>query len=600
MTLAPTDYLIRCGLNDIGPLTHTAFETAAPALPTGCFTVSFWFRVAALSGRQVLVNIGNRDTTQAGWSVFLNQNRLALRVNLAEQFALETSAFMPTTDHWCHFAGIVDQPQRTLTAFLNGSPVGWDIGPATPQLAPGAENDDTRLIIGGYTDAAGGHFDHTFGRNGAGLLDDFRLYARALSAAEIAALQDEDNRPAAVRQNIDPVGNAPAAPFPITPVFINGQEGYACYRIPAIVRAANGDLLAFAEGRLAECSDSTAVIRLVSKRSRDNGATWEPLQVVARNLFNGGEYACMNPAPVVDAVYCSDRIVVVFNKMEVSEWDVVRGQGLVRVCCVTSDDHGLTWSAARDITRQVHRPYNPAYATVYPDAARPEHKGAGWRKHAVQPGHAIQLQAASAARGLLFFVGSYTTGDNSVFNARNYAFWSDDLGQSWYMGSAITTRDDGSSALGLNEAMAVELENGAVMVNSRNYQHGKVVGQRAVTIGAIDGAGQIHFQPARHDPALVDSGVQASIIRAPHRADGTPRLLFANPNHPRARINMTVRLSTDEGRSWPVSKVITPGPAAYSDLVIQQDGQIGLLFEQGNQGGIGYVNFSLEWLEGEV
>ena len=47
---------------------------------------------------------------------------------------------------------------------------------------------------------------------------------------------------------------------------------------------------------------------------------------------------------------------------------------------------------------------------------------------------------------------------------------------------------------------------------------------------------------------------------------------------------MTVRLSYDEGRTWPVNKVVDPGPAAYCDLVIQDNMDIGLLYEQGNQG----------------
>ena len=59
---------------------------------------------------------------------------------------------------------------------------------------------------------------------------------------------------------------------------------------------------------------------------------------------------------------------------------------------------------------------------------------------------------------------------------------------------------------------------------------------------------------------------------------------------------MTVRLSYNEGKTWPVSKIIDPGPSAYSDLVIQNDMKIGLIYERGNQGGISYVNFTLDWL----
>ncbi len=77
---------------------------------------------------------------------------------------------------------------------------------------------------------------------------------------------------------------------------------------------------------------------------------------------------------------------------------------------------------------------------------------------------------------------------------------------------------------------------------------------------------------------------------------GRSRLLFSNPAHPRARRRLTVRLSYDEGQTWPVSRVVDPGPSAYSDLVLQADRWIGVLYERGNQGGLWYVNFSLDWL----
>ena len=94
--------------------------------------------------------------------------------------------------------------------------------------------------------------------------------------------------------------------------------------------------------------------------------------------------------------------------------------------------------------------------------------------------------------------------------------------------------------------------------------------------------------------------MQASLLRYTWPDDpgagGRSRILFANPAHTHARVNMTVRLSYDEGDTWPVAKVIDPGPAAYSDLVVQADGGIGLLYERGNAGGIVYASFTLEWL----
>ena len=53
-------------------------------------------------------------------------------------------------------------------------------------------------------------------------------------------------------------------------VFKSGDDGYNCFRIPTIIKAKNGTILAFAEGRKKSCSDN-GDIDLVYKRSSDNG-----------------------------------------------------------------------------------------------------------------------------------------------------------------------------------------------------------------------------------------------------------------------------------------------------------------------------------------
>lgn len=682
MPAGPHDYLVRLTLADLGRLDESAFETTAPE-GGAVRTVCFWFFTAEAGGTQVMVNLGNRLATREGWSVFVRDGRLVVRACFPGGARAETSAALSDLDRWHHLAAVIDPDKREVGAYLDGSREPWRADEGADAVGADTVGADAvgadavgagrTLVVGGYTDAAGGHFDHTFGRRGSGFIDDLRLYARALGAVEIAPLAARGLTPPRAAFRLDPQGgrapvevqfdagasdsDRPAATFlwdfgdgsrgegerprhryrhggcyrvrltvvderhaqattervfsldgepdPLvrTPVFVNGSEGYACFRIPAIVRAANGDLVAFAEGRVADCGDATPVSHIVSKSSPDGGVSWRPLCVVARNRLGGREYACMNPSPVVDTVHGTGRIVVVFNKLEASEWQLVRGEGVSRVCCVTSDDHGRSWGAEHDITLQVHRPYNPGYRDVYADAAREENRHADWRKQTPTLGHAIQLRGPAdggAVRGRLLYIGTRTEGAASVFMARNYAFWSDDLGTTWRVGAAIEEREDGSDAAGLNEATAVELESGAILVNSRHYRDGRVVGRRAVTVGRFDAAGDIRFGKVRHDPALVDSGVQASLLRFSRsdeaEAGARSRILFANPAHPRARLRLTVRLSYDEGRTWPIARLIDPGPSAYSDLVVGRHGEIGVLYERGNRGGVAFVSVDLAWL----
>ena len=657
MSSEPQDELLRLNIADIGSLGTASYVTQVPVFDSRAYSICFWFKPGGHTDVEVVANLGNTLTSKPGWTVYLRGDELAFRVySEASQCSIEVNAVLTNRDLWHHFVGVREAAENKLRIYLNGCAQLAQPQRAKEQVEPGSVDAHEDLTIGGYTDAAGGHFDHRFGRVGIGLVDDFRIYSRPLAAAEIGAfvtsaqalppkvafkaqikhpqtatftahsanaeepehiaylwdfgddcsawgktashryayggrytvqltVVNAQHEQASTQQVLQLVGEK--NPFNVHPVFVNGSEGYAGFRIPAIVKATNGDLVAFCEGRRDSLSDATPVIHIVSKRSTDNGKTWSALQVVARNRIAGQEYACMNPAPVVDTVRGSGVIVVVYNKQEYSEWAITQGQGVSRVYCSFSTDNGQTWDGEKDLTLQVHKPFNPDYSAVYADAAREQNRTADWRKQVPTLGHAIQLKGAAqnpCTQGRLFFVGSYTEGQDSVFYTRNYAFWSDDLGETWAIGGSIFTRLDGSSAKGLGEATAVELSDGAVMINSRNYQHGQAVGQRAVCIGRFDEQGQIHYDPVWHDTALTDSGVQASLIAAQPQC-----LIFANPAHSEARRQMTVRYSYDQGQSWPLSKVIDPGPSAYSDLVVQSDGEIGLLYEQGNHGGIAYV-----------
>jgi Neuraminidase (sialidase) len=174
--------------------------------------------------------------------------------------------------------------------------------------------------------------------------------------------------------------------------------------------------------------------------------------------------------------------------------------------------------------------------------------------------------------------------------------FSDDHGRSWKAGGKTTGP--------VSETQAVELTDGSLMLSTRGHPN------RTVTISK-DG-GETWSEP-RRDPALTDpelwGGCQASLIRWTRKDAGydQDRLLFANPADRRHRFDLTVRVSYDEGKTWPVAKVIKKGPGAYSSMTVFPDGTIGVIYETGNSyaGVVEYyaklalARFNLEWLTHE-
>lgn len=116
-----------------------------------------------------------------------------------------------------------------------------------------------------------------------------------------------------------------SAQFKTVPVFISGTEGHKIYRIPAIVDLPDGNLLAFAEGRVNGSGDFGDV-NIVLKRSTDKGKTWSALQtIVDADTLQAG-----NPAPVVDLTdpaWPKGRIMLFYTTGNNHEGEYVKGTG---------------------------------------------------------------------------------------------------------------------------------------------------------------------------------------------------------------------------------------------------------------------------------
>jgi sialidase-1 len=344
-----------------------------------------------------------------------------------------------------------------------------------------------------------------------------------------------------------------------TDVFVAGETGYNTFRIPAVIAAGDGTLLAFAEARREGAGDA-GDIDLVLKRSRDGGSSWSPLQVIGDN----GPNTFGNPCPVVDRATGTIWLLTTQNRGTDREKDIIAGtsQAGRSVWVLKSTDHGATWSAPADITASV--------------------KQADWTWYATGPGIGIQTR-----NGRLVIPANHAAAGSGTHHS--HVFFSDDGGRTWQPG--------GSADAGTNESQIVELADGRLMLNMRNHPP-RPENFRMI---ALSGDGGRTWSAATPDKTLIEPPAQASLLRLTKAPDrDRNRLLFSNPASPR-RERMTVRLSEDEGASWPWSRIVHEGPAAYSSLVALPDGAIGLLFERGGRTPyekITFARFTLAWLTG--
>lgn len=347
------------------------------------------------------------------------------------------------------------------------------------------------------------------------------------------------------------------------PVFPLTTDGYACYRIPALLALPDGRLLAFAEGRKNNCHDFGNV-DIVLRTSRNGGKSWSPLTV----LVDSDTLQAGNCAPVLDLLdpaYPQGRIFLFYNTGNNTEHEVMQGRGLREVWFISSTDGGKTWSAPTNITRQTHHP-----------GSAPYHDPADWRGYANTPGHAIQLTQAPF-QGRIFVAANHTEGEPKANWGNNYAhgFFSDDHGKTFKISQSVAIP-------GSNEATAAEIPGGGLLLNCRNQ-----AGQPRRRIQAWSSDGGATWENAVYQPELTDPVCQGALLAS--FDDKKPEILFLNPNSETRRENLCLRVSADGGKTWSKGHPIVSGEAAYSDMAFMRRRRLGVLFEKGSDGGIYFI-----------
>jgi sialidase-1 len=316
-----------------------------------------------------------------------------------------------------------------------------------------------------------------------------------------------------------------------TRLWYAGENGYDTYRIPGIVVTAKGSVLAYGVARRRLQDGDWADCDIVLRRSTDGGKRWDKSRRIAGNSQG------VTDNPVAIAAREEDAVHLLYQHNYAS------------VYYMKSTDDGATFSAPVDITSSLidlRSQFN-------------------WNVVALGPGHAIELKSGRLlvpvwlAAGKVESKGRRAHGPSGITT-----IYSDDGGKTWAHGDLIALNTPEMTNPG--EFQVIQLADGSVLANIRT---GDKKLQRAV---ALSPDGISHWTKPEFDPHLYDPVCDAGIARY-----DSHRILFSNPDSsamPRKstgqglRQNLTIRMSEDEGRTWPMSRLLVAGPTGYSDIAV--------------------------------
>jgi sialidase-1 len=349
-----------------------------------------------------------------------------------------------------------------------------------------------------------------------------------------------------------------------TDLFQAGKDGYATHRIPGIVVTKRGVVLAYCAARKDGIGD-WADIDIALRRSLDGGKSWQPPKI----LVDAGKATADNPTAIVDHQTGAIHFLYQVN--------------YARCFYMRSDDDGRTFSTPVDITA----------------ASQQFRKDYDWNVIAPGPGHGIQL-----ASGRLLVPVWLSTGGRQHRPSCVATIYSDDHGRTWHRGEIVVRNS--ATVPNPSESVAVQILDGRVMLNIRNES------RRFCRLISFSPDGATRWTKPVFDEALFEPVCMASMIRVAERpGEKVGRILFANPDSRskpagkdwcRSREALSIKVSEDEGHTWPVSRVLEPGISGYSDLAVLPDGTVLCFYERGGAGAnmfhtqyLTVARFPVEW-----
>lgn len=325
---------------------------------------------------------------------------------------------------------------------------------------------------------------------------------------------------------------------------LRNDAGSDTYRIPGLVRTRAGSLVAAYDVRYRGGADLPADIDVGTQRSTDGGKTWEPMRIA---LDMGREPRFAYDGVGDPCIFSDDQTGRLFVAALWSHGKRAwrdSGPGMTpdqtgQLVIATSDDDGQTWSQPRNITAQVKDP--------------------AWRLVLAGPGTGITL-----TDGTLVFPGQFKDAKNVPHST---LIWSKDRGASWQIGTGVKDKT--------TESQLVELGDGSIMINCRDDRGG------ARTVAVTRDLGHTWQLHPTDRKALPESVCMASLLRLDLPGKG-PHLFFSNPATTKGRHTMTIKVSADEGLTWPDhwhTLYDARNGLGYSCLAPADDAHLGVLYE---------------------
>jgi len=339
------------------------------------------------------------------------------------------------------------------------------------------------------------------------------------------------------------------------------EDGVHTYRIPGIVRTNNGTLLAIFDRRIEARRDPQGEMNIGLKRSTDGGNTWEPVRVILDRGSWGGlppRYNGISDACIL--VNANNNDIFVGALWMHGQWVNGKWEGIpsnpnselgrktgslpgmteketCQFLITKSIDDGETWSEAVNMT----------------GIKKPE-----WPLYAISPTNGITLED-----GTLVFP-SKVPGNVSIT-------YSKDAGQTW------TVSNLGPKTNGVENAI-VQLSDGSIMLNARSM--GKT---KFRTVYTTPDLGKTWIEHPTNSKVLIEPGCHGSLYKHTYTVNGEKKsiLLFSNPNSTEKRERMTLKVSFDEGMTWPEKYwiLLDEGRSAYSSITSVDEQTIGILYE---------------------